>query len=332
MIGSLARLFSRLFIFVSLMSLIAVILSAMWFQHIWNQPSTQTSDRLIIIEKGTNHNQLARYLHDESLLPSQWIYAALRFGFTVIEQESFAPKAGEFLIPAQSSYAELFQIIDQGIPFQHRFTVLEGGRSQEVVVSLLADKRMKGAILRVPAEGSLAPDTYFFERGTERQELLSRMQARQEMILAEEWASRNQDLPFDTAQDAIILASIIEKESGLVSEQPLVSSVFINRLVKDMRLESDATVLYGIIQQEGQPREVLRKDTKADGPWNTYRRKGFPKSAIANPSRAAIKAALNPMPSTYYYFVADGQGGHNFAKTYEEHLKNVKTYRKQKAK
>ena len=191
---------------------------------------------------------------------------------------------------------------------------------------------MKGAILRVPEEGSLAPDTYFFERGTERQELLSRMQARQEMIVAEEWASRNLDLPFDTAKEAIMMASIIEKESGLVIEQPLVSSVFINRLMKDMRLESDATVLYGIIQKEGQPREVLRKDTKADGPWNTYRRKGFPKTAIANPSRAAIRAALNPMPSTYYYFVADGQGGHNFAKTYEEHLKNVKAYRKLKEK
>ena len=332
MIRSLARLFSRLFIFVSLMSLIAFIVSAMWFQHIWNQPSLQSSDRLIIIERGTNHSQLAQYLHDESFLPSRWIYAALRFGFTVVEQESFAPKAGEFLIPAQSSYAELFQIIDQGIPFQHRFTVREGGRSQEVVVALLADERMKGAILRVPEEGSLAPDTYFFERGTERQELLSRMQARQEMIVAEEWASRNLDLPFDTAKEAIMLASIIEKESGLVIEQPLVSSVFINRLMKDMRLESDATVLYGIIQKEGQPREVLRKDTKADGPWNTYRRKGFPKTAIGNPSRAAIRAALNPMPSTYYYFVADGQGGHNFAKTYEEHLKNVKAYRKLKAK
>ena len=332
MIGNVARLFSRLLIFASLMTLIAFSLSAMWFQNIWTSPSLQTSDRLIIIEKGTNHNQLARYLHDESFLPSTWIYAALRFGFTIIEQESFAPKAGEFLIPAQSSYADLFHIIDEGVPFQHRLTVREGDRSQEVVVALLADDRLIGAILRVPKEGSLAPDTYFFERGAERQDILSRMQARQEMILAEEWTSRNQDLPFDTAEEAIILASIIEKESGLVIEQPLVSSVFINRLRKDMRLESDATVLYGIIKEEGQPREVLRKDTKADGPWNSYRRKGFPKTAIANPSRAAIKAALNPMPSNYYYFVADGQGGHNFAKTYEEHLKNVKAYRKQKAK
>ena len=332
MIGNMARLFSRLLIFASLMTLIAFSLSAMWFQNIWTSPSLQTSDRLIIIEKGTNHNQLARYLHDESFLPSTWIYAALRFGFTIIEQESFAPKAGEFLIPAQSSYADLFHIIDEGVPFQHRLTVREGDRSQEVVVALLADDRLIGAILRVPKEGSLAPDTYFFERGAERQDILSRMQARQEMILAEEWTSRNQDLPFDTAEEAIILASIIEKESGLVIEQPLVSSVFINRLRKDMRLESDATVLYGIIKEEGQPREVLRKDTKADGPWNSYRRKGFPKTAIANPSRAAIKAALNPMPSNYYYFVADGQGGHNFAKTYEEHLKNVKAYRKQKAK
>ena len=261
------------------------------------------------------------------------IYMAI-FGFAIWLYhhcpESFSPKAGEFEVPARSSYADLFEIMDQGIPYQHRFMVI-GQRSQEIVVALNKDDRLKGAILRTPKEGTLAPDTYFFERGTQRSDLIARMQARQEIIIAEEWANRASDLPFKTATEAIIMASIIEKESGLSSEQPLVSSVFANRLRDDMRLQSDATVLYGIIEEEGRPREVLRRDLEKDGPWNTYRRMGFPKTAIANPSRS-IRVTLNPMPSTYFYFVADGQGGHKFAKTYKEHQKNVLAYRRAKSK
>ena len=332
MIGGLTRFLSRVFIFTSLMALVTIMLSSVWFQHIWTKPSTQAEDRIIQIPAGTNHKQLSRYLHDEGYLPSIWLYSALRFGFTIIAQESFSPKAGEFEVPARSSYADLFEIMDQGIPYQHRFMVIEGQRSQEIVVALNKDDRLKGAILRTPKEGTLAPDTYFFERGTQRSDLIARMQARQEIIIAEEWANRASDLPFKTATEAIIMASIIEKESGLSSEQPLVSSVFANRLRDEMRLQSDATVLYGIIEEEGRPREVLRRDLEKDGPWNTYRRMGFPKTAIANPSRLAIRAALNPMPSTYFYFVADGQGGHKFAKTYQEHQKNVLAYRRAKAK
>ena len=328
MIKGIRRLFLHLFIFVSLSLLVAAGGSAAWFYQIWHAPSAQASDRLLFIAKGTNHPQLARQLYEQGYLPSSWLYSALRFGYTMIEQDSFAPKAGEFRIPAAASYADLFDIINEGRPYQHRLVIIEGMLSREIVVALNKDDRFSGAILRIPEEGSLAPDTYFFERDADRAQMIARMQAKQELIVAEEWANRDLQTPYRSSQEALIMASIIEKESGLVIEQPLIASVFLNRLADDMRLQSDASVLYGMIEAEGRARTVLRSDLETDSPWNTYRRAGLPKTAIGNPGRAAIHAALNPMPSRYYYFVADGRGGHKFAKNYSDHKKNVQAYRR----
>ena len=328
MIKGALRLFIRLFIFLSLLTILTVSGGFLWFNHIWQQPLAQSEQRLILIAKGTNHNQLAKQLVAEGYLPARWYYGAFRFGFAIIEQDSFAPKAGEFEVPAGATFADLFIIIDEGIPYQHRFSLIEGNTAREVVVNLNKDKRFSGAILRIPEEGTLAPDTYFFVRDTDRADMIARMQARQEIILAEEWANRAQGLSYQSADEALIMASIIEKETGLTQEQPLVASVFLNRIEADMRYQSDASVLYGIIQEEGKPRKILRSDLEESGPWNTYRFAGYPKTAIANPGRAAIHAALNPMPSAYFYFVADGQGGHKFAKTYPEHQKNVAAYRR----
>ena len=321
----------RLFIFFSLSAIITILGSAAWFHQLWHAPSGYEENRLIIIAKGTNHTQLASQLERENYISSLWLYSALRFGFSLTEQASFEPKAGEFEIPAQASYADLFRIIDEGRPYQHRLVIVEGMLSREIVVILNKDDRFSGAILRVPKEGTLAPDTYFFQRGADRAQFIARMQQRQEMIVAEEWANRNLQTPYKSAEEALILASIIEKESGIENEQPLIASVFLNRLADNMRLQSDATVLYGMIEAEGRAREVLRSDLETDSPWNTYRRGGLPKTAIGNPGRTAIAAALNPMASTYYYFVANGRGGHKFAKNYSDHKKNVQAYRRFKA-
>lgn len=328
MIKGIYKLFIHLFIFFSLSALVSIGGAAAWFYQIWHAPSTQATDKLILISKGTNHNQLARQLYEEGYLPSMWLYSALRFGYTLVEQDSFAPKAGEFNVPAASSYADLFHIINEGRPYQHRLVIIEGMLARDIVVTLNKDDRLSGAILRIPKEGSLAPDTYFFERDADRAQMIARMQQRQELIVAEEWANRDLQTPYRSAQEALIMASIIEKESGLSREQPLIASVFLNRLADDMRLQSDASVLYGMIEAEGRAREVLRSDLETDSPWNTYRRAGLPKTAIGNPGRTAIQAALNPMPSGYYYFVADGKGGHKFAKSYSEHKKNVQAYRR----
>ena len=328
MIKGLTSLFIRSFIFLSLLAILSASGAFLLFNHLWHKPLSHNEDQLIDIAKGTNHIQLAKQLSREGYVPSPWYYTAFRFGFSIVEQESFAPKAGEFLIPARASTATLFAIIDKGIPHQHRLAVIEGISARDVVIMLNKEKRMTGAVLRIPQEGSLAPDTYFFVKGTNRADMIARMQARQELILAEEWANRGANATYDTPEEALIMASIIEKESGLAQEQPLVASVFLNRIAKNMRLQSDATVLYGIIEAEGAHRQVLKSDLEKDSPWNTYRRKGYPASAIGNPSRGVINAALNPMPSQYFYFVADGQGGHKFAKTYQEHKKNVRAYRR----
>ena len=323
----------RLFIFLSLIAILTISGAFLWFNHLWGQPVgdgriAHTQERLLLIAKGTNHGQLATQLHREGYLPAPWYYTAFSFGFSLIEQDSFAPKAGEFAVPVSATYGDLFKIINEGVAYQHRFALIEGATARDVVIALNKDKRFTGAILRVPKEGSLAPDTYFFERGASRATMIARMQARQEIIVAEEWSGRNKNTSYRNAQEALIMASIIEKESGLAREQPLVASVFLNRIAANMRLQSDATVLYAMIEAEGRAREVLRSDIETDSPWNTYRRDGYPKTAIGNPGREAIHAALNPMPSAYFYFVADGQGGHKFAKTYAEHKKNVAAYRK----
>ena len=321
-------LFRRLFIFLSMTMLVVMSAGWLWFLQIWEAAGPQNEDSLLYILPGTNHGQLADQLHRENYLADGWLYPILRFGYSLVEGASFAPKAGEFLIPARASYQDLFRIIDTGTPYQHRMLITEGMRTDEVVQALTSDDRLSGAIVKYPAEGSLAPDTYFFVRDTNRADLLLRMQQRQEMILAEEWANRRDGLPYETAQEALVMASVIEKESGLVREQPLIASVFINRLTANMRLQSDASVLYGIIMAEGAAREIRKSDLKKDGPWNSYRRSGLPQTAIANPGRKAIHAALNPLPSSYFYFVADGRGGHNFSKTLDEHNRNVKAYRR----
>lgn len=331
MIKGLSRLFIRTFIFCSISAIVVIAGAFMWFNHLWQTPLMQSEDRLLLIASGTNHNQLASQLYDEGYLPELWYYPAFRFGFSLVEEASFSPKAGEFEVPAGATYAKLFSIIDEGVPYQHRIAIIEGTTARDIVVALNKEKRMAGAILRVPDEGTLAPDTYFFVRGTQRADMIDRMQRRQEIILAEEWANRSRAVSYQSAQQALIMASIVEKETALIREQPLVASVFLNRIKADMRLQSDATVLYGIIEEEGRHREVLSKDLKEDSPWNSYTRKGYPKTPIGNPSRGAIRAALNPLPSTYFYFVADGQGGHKFAKTYPEHQNNVAAYRRLRA-
>jgi len=196
------------------------------------------------------------------------------------------------------------------------------------VVGLLADDEMlDGAITSLPAEGSLFPDTYFYSRGDDRVSLLDRMQQQMEMRLAEVWAERAPDLPLSSAEELAVLASIIEKETGLEDERQLVASVFINRLKKNMPLQSDPTVAYGLSVSDRLKTSLSRADLKTPHRWNSYLNKGLPPTAISNPSYASIYAAAHPEKSDYLYFVADAKGGHLFARTLAEHNRNVRIYR-----
>ncbi len=210
-----------------------------------------------------------------------------------------------------------------------RITVAEGVTSWQVVDALKKADFLQGPLETVPPEGSLAPGGYEVERGTERGALITQMTEKQAAILAEAWASRSEGLPYDTPEEALIMASIVEKETGIAEERGRVASVFINRLQQRMRLQTDPTVIYGITKGEGVLGRGLRQsELRRETPYNTYVIDGLPPTPIANPGAEAIKAAVNPDTSDYLFFVADGSGGHAFATTLEEHNANVAAWRK----
>lgn len=225
-----------------------------------------------------------------------------------------------------SGYAE---IIESGVGVEYRVVIPEGLTSWQVAAAIGDAEFLEGRIDDPPAEGSLAPDTYEVARGTSARELIGRMSAAQSRILEEEWARQPEGGVVSSPEEALVLASIIEKETGQADERPLVASVFANRLKRGIRLQSDPTVIYGVTDGQGYLGRGLRKsELESEGPYNTYKNPGLPPTPISNPGRASIRAALNPAESDYLYFVADGTGGHAFARTYDEHRRNVREWRK----
>lgn len=209
-----------------------------------------------------------------------------------------------------------------------RITLAEGVTSWQVVEGLKRADFLEGKIDQVPPEGSLAPDSYEVDRGADRNALLGEMSDRQSRILADLWAARAADLPYDTPEKAMVMASIVEKETGIAEERGKVASVFVNRLRQGMKLQTDPTVIYGVTKGEGVLGRGLRQsELRRETPYNTYVIEGLPPGPIANPGRAAIEAALNPDSTDYLFFVADGTGGHAFATTLEAHNENVAKWR-----
>ncbi len=209
-----------------------------------------------------------------------------------------------------------------------RVTLAEGVTSWQVVNSLGLAEFLQGEIATVPAEGVLAPDSYEVSRGEERADLIAEMEARQSRILADLWSARVDGLPYATPEEALIMASIIEKETGVAEERRRVASVFVNRLQQGIRLQTDPTVIYGLTKGEGVLGRGLRvSELRRETPWNTYVIDGLPPTPIANPGRLSIEAALNPDTTEYIFFVADGTGGHAFAVTLAEHNANVAKWR-----
>ncbi|SIO10662.1 UPF0755 protein [Rhodovulum sp. ES.010] len=210
-----------------------------------------------------------------------------------------------------------------------RVTLAEGVTSWQVVEELKAADFLKGDLAGLPAEGSIAPDSYEIAEGTARAALIDEMQARQAAILAALWAERAEGLPLESPEEALILASIVEKETGVPQERGQVASVFVNRLEEGIRLQTDPTVIYGLTRgKEPLGRGIRQSELRRETPWNTYVIDGLPPTPIANPGRAAIEAALNPEETDYLFFVADGTGGHAFAETLTEHNENVARWRR----
>ena len=238
------------------------------------------------------------------------------------ERAAFDPMAEEVSAP------EIFDTVRDQADTRYRIAFAEGITSWQVVEGLKAVDVLEGDVEEVPAEGRLAPNSYEVRAGDSRESVLTRMAEAQAVILAAAWEGRAEGLPLDSAEEALILASIIEKETGVAEERRQVASVFVNRLERGMRLQTDPTVIYGITEGRGVLGRGLRQsELRGATPWNTYVIEGLPPTPIANPGRASIEAAVDPDSTDYVFFVADGSGGHAFAETLAEHNRNVARWR-----
>lgn len=237
-----------------------------------------------------------------------------------VEKAAFTPGAGD--IP------EAYETLRDQADTRYRIAVAEGATSWQIVEGLKSVDVLAGEVDKIPPEGSLAPDSYEVRAGDSRAGVIEKMLANQDVIVAEAWENRPEDLPVNSPDELLILASIIEKETGVPEERRQVASVFVNRLRAGMRLQTDPTVIYGITKGEGVLGRGLRQsELRRATPWNTYVIEGLPPTPIANPGRASIEAAVDPAETDFIFFVADGSGGHAFARTLDEHNRNVARWR-----
>jgi UPF0755 protein len=315
------------------MSLLAIMLvgiagagaAAWWGLKAVQAPGPLSEPTNVVIQFGQRTPEIADLLEQSGVVSDQRLFLLTTY---LTRSSGGDLKAGEYEFPARASLAQVLSILRSGRAVVHRVTVPEGWTSTQVVERVNAHPALVGTISEIPPEGSLLPDTYVFQRGLEREVLIARMRDAQTRLLEELWAERDPDLPIESKEEAVILASIVEKETGVAEERPQVAAVFINRLRKRMRLQSDPTIIYGIVGGEGRlDRPIRRSDISESTPYNTYRIDGLPPTPIANPGREAIAAVLQPDATDYLYFVADGTGGHAFARTLDEHNRNVRRWR-----
>ncbi len=312
---------------VSLAVLLAVAAGALWFylQSRYEAPGPLSAETVVVVPRGAGLAAIADRLAAAGVIADP---ALFRIGVRLFG-DARALQAGEYAFPPAASMQDAAELIASGRTVVHRLTVPEGLTSVEVVALLQAAEPLDGAIEAVPPDGALLPETYHFHRGDSRAAVLQRMDEAMDAALEELWDKRAPNLPLNTPEEALVLASIIEKETGVDAERPLVGGVFVNRLRKGMPLQSDPTVVYGITQGKAPlGRSLTRNDLASPTPYNTYQIGGLPPGPIANPGRAALEAALNPAETEYFYFVAAGDGGHAFAKTLAEHNRNVAKWRK----
>ncbi len=320
MLRGLARLFAVLCILLAAGAVAVGVVA-----YLWRSPGPAGEERVVAIERGMGVRAIAARLEEEGVVENRWLFLAGLHLPGVDRNLRF----GEYLFPAGASMAEVAAMMAEGRTLAYRITIPEGLTSREVVELLESRPELDCVVAEIPPEGSLLPETYQFERGDSCAGLLERMRQAMSATVAELWEGRAAGLPLDTAEEAVILASIVEKETGLAAERPIVASVFVNRLEQGMPLQSDPTVIYAITEGRGRlGRELLRSDWQVDSPYNTYRNAGLPPGPIANPGRDAIAAVLDPARTDFLYFVASGDGGHAFARSLEEHNRNVEAWRR----
>jgi UPF0755 protein len=278
------------------------------------------ADRIVNIPRGSGMRDIADILSREGVIDQPWLF----IGGVLVLKAREDLKAGEYEFKAHSSVRDVVATIVEGKVVAHQVSIPEGFTSEQIVARLVQDNVLAGDIKQIPREGSLLPDTYNFARGITREQMVQRMQQAQQRLFHEIWEHRAPDLPLKTPDQLVVLASLVEKETGKPEERTRVAAVFVNRLKQRMKLQSDPTIIYGLVGGKGTlGRPIMKSEIEQPTPYNTYIIDGLPPGPIANPGRASLEAAANPARTRELYFVADGTGGHAFAETYEQHQKNV---------
>jgi len=295
----------------------------------FTQPGPLTEPASVVVARGADLDTISGQLRRQNVIDSDLVFTtAVR-----LYKAGDRLKAGEYLFDPGVSMEQVLEDLISGRSVLQAITFPEGLTSQQIVSRLNADPVLTGEITESPSEGALMPDTYKYTRGMTRQQILDQMKRAQERAVEEIWARRSPDLPIETPEEFVTLASIVEKETGKADERPRVAAVFINRLRQGMRLQSDPTIIYGLFGGAGKPsdRPIMKADLEKETPYNTYRVSGLPPTPIANPGRAALEAVADPSRTDELYFVADGTGGHAFAATLDDHNRNVARWRRVEA-
>ena len=322
---------------------LTLILLAAWaagvfylqYQKALNAPLVAEGDGIITVKRGDTLATLNRELVQRGVIHSDWVLPV----YARLNPQAANIKAGDYRIDASASLPSLMNDITNGKVVVYNITVVEGKTFKDLRASLVQTAGIEhtlndktdaqiATLLGIDGspEGWFMPETYQFHRGSSDLELLKRMYGEMQRTLEQEWPNRAEGLPLANPYQALILASIIEKETGVASERPQIAGVFVRRLQKDMLLQTDPSVIYGAADYHG---DLTRKHLQTDTPYNTYINKGLPPTPIALPGKASIQAALHPADGDSLYFVADGKGGHTFSATYEEHQQAVARYLKQ---
>jgi UPF0755 protein len=284
-------------------------------------PGPLQEDKIVNIPSRAGMTDIADVLQREGVIDNnRWAFIGAVFALKARSEL----KPGEYAFAKRASLRDVIGTIVEGKVVQHSVTIPEGLTSEQIVARLSDNDIFAGAVREIPREGTLLPETYKFPRGTTREQVIQRMQAAQRRLVAEIWDHRSQDVPVKSPEQLVTLASIVEKETGRADERSRVAAVFVNRLKQKIKLQSDPTIIYGLVGGKGTlGRPIKRSEITQPSPYNTYVIDGLPPGPISNPGRASLEAAANPARTRDLYFVADGTGGHAFTETYDQHQKNV---------
>lgn len=297
---------------------------AFLFDYFVNLSQPVAKDVLFLVQKGDSLNKIAQSLEEQKLINNKYLFIL----YSKINRLYPQIKAGEYLIDKNVSIVQVAEKLKSGKVYLRKITFPEGLTSVEIAGLLQDDEFLAREDFEIPQEGSILPETYTFIRGDSPKKVLAQAQKSMTEVLEQAWNERAENLPLKSKEELLILASIVEKETGVGSERAQVAAVFVNRLRLGMLLQTDPTVIYAITKgKEELNRPLTRKDLAIDSPYNTYKYAGLPPAPICNPGKEAIFAAAHPVNSEYLYFVASGTGGHNFAATLSEHNENVRKWR-----